>query len=59
MKTKYFIDYIYNQPSGENFYHQLVRTKDDAILFSISDLETVIRYAKFELGIDGKELTIL
>ena len=59
MKTKYFIDYIYNQPSGENFYHQLVRTKDDAILFANRDLETVIRYAKFELDINSKELTIL
>lgn len=39
MKTKYYIDYIYGQTIGENFYHQLVRTRDEAILFANKDLK--------------------
>lgn len=59
VKTKYYIDYIYGQTIGENFYHQLVRTRDEAILFANKDLETVINYAKFELNINPNDLTIL
>ena len=59
MKTKYYIDFIYGQPTGKNFYHQLVRTRDEAILFANKDLKTVIRYAKIELSINDNDLTIL
>ena len=59
MKTEYYIDYIYGQTIGENFYHQLVRTLDGAILFANKDLKTVIWYAKIKLNINGNELTIL
>lgn len=59
MKTEYYIDYIYGQPIGENFYHQLVRTRVEAILFANKDLKTVIWYAKIKLNINGNELTIL
>lgn len=59
MKTEYYIDYIYGQTIGENFYHQLVRTRDEAILFASRDLKTVIWYAKIKLNINGNELTIL
>lgn len=57
--TKYFIDYVYNQPSGANYYHTLVRTRDNAILFSNPNLQSVIDYAKKILGIDSKGLCIL
>lgn len=57
--TKYFIDYVYNQPSGANYYHTLVRTRDNAILFSNPNLQSVIDYAKKILGIDSKDLCIL
>ena len=33
-EAPYYIDYIYNNPSGENFYYQLVRKSDDAILYA-------------------------
>lgn len=59
MKTEYYIDYIYGQTIGKNFYHQLVRTRDEAILFANKDLKTVIWYAKIKLNINGNELTIL
>lgn len=59
MKTKYYIDYIYGQTIGEDSYHQLVRTRDEAILFANKDLKTVIKYARFELNINSNDLTIL
>lgn len=59
VKTKYFIDYVYNQPSGANYYHTLVRTRDDAILFSNPNLQLVIDYAKEILGVNSKDLCIL
>lgn len=59
VRTKYFIDYVYDQPSGANFYHTLVRTRDSLILYSNSDLQTVINYAKEIQGINSKDLCIL
>lgn len=57
--TKYYIDYVYNQTMGENFYHTLVRTRDGSILFSNRNLQTVINYAKEIQGINSKDLCIL
>jgi hypothetical protein len=59
VKTKYFIDYVYNQPSGANYYHTLVRTRDNAILFSNPNLQLVIGYAKEIQGINSKAFCIL
>lgn len=59
VKTKYFIDYVYNQPSGANYYHALVRTRDGAMLFSNPNLQLVIDYAKEIQGINSKDLCIL
>lgn len=59
VETKYFIDYVYNQPSGANYYHTLVRTRDGAILFSDPNLQLVINYAKEIQGINSKDLCIL
>ena len=57
--TKYFIDYVYNQPSGAHYYHTLVRTRDNAILFSNPNLQLAIDYVKKIQGIDSKDLCIL
>lgn len=57
--TKYFIDYVYNQPSGDNYYHTLVRTRDNAILYNSPNLQWVIDYAKEIQGINSKDLCIL
>lgn len=56
--TPYFIDYIYNNPTGENFYFQLVRRSDDAILYANHNLDN-IKLRCWELGINCKDVTIL
>lgn len=38
-ESKYYIDYIYDNPSGANFYHQLVRRADNAILYANPNLD--------------------
>lgn len=57
--TKYFIDHVYDQPGEANYYHTLVRTRDNAILFSSPNLQLVIDYAKEILGVNSKDLRIL
>lgn len=59
VKTKYFIDYVYDQTIGENFYHTLVRTRDGVILYSSPNLKWVIDYAEDVQGINPKDLCIL
>lgn len=39
--SKYYIDYVYDNPSGANFYHQLVRRSDGAILYANPNLDNV------------------
>jgi hypothetical protein len=55
---KYFIDYIYNNTIGENFYHQLVRRADNAILYANKNLDYVKLHC-WELGISTKDVEIL
>lgn len=60
MKTesKYYIDYIYNNPSGDNFYFQLVRRSDEAILYAKPNLDFV-KIRCWELGISKDDVVIL
>lgn len=55
---KYTIDYIYDNPVGINFYHQLVRNSDNAILYANPTLDNVFLYC-FHLGINKDEIIIL
>ena len=55
---KYFIDYIYDNTIGENFYHQLVRRADGAILYANPILDN-IKIRCFELGINKEDVEIL
>ena len=57
-KTKYVIDYIYNNTSGINFYHQLVRRSDNAILYANEKLDNVFLRC-WELGITRDEVAVL
>lgn len=57
--TKYFIDYVYDQPGEANHCHTLVRTRDNAILSSNPNLQPVIDYAKEIQGINSKDSCIL
>jgi hypothetical protein len=54
--SKYFIDYICNNTIGANFYHQLVRRSDEAILYANHDLNRVYMYC-WTSGIDRKDVT--
>ena len=56
--TKYVIDYIYNSTSGINFYHQLVRRSDDAILYANEKLDNVFLRC-WEMGIPQDEVVVL
>lgn len=40
--AKYVIDYVYDNPSGENYYFQLVRLSDNAILTSSRDITSIM-----------------
>lgn len=57
-ETPYYIDYIYNNPSGENFYYQLVRRRDNAILYANPNLDFV-KLRCWELGISKDDIVIL
>ena len=58
IKTKYYIDYIYDKHYGANYYYQLVRTKDDAILYANENLDYVKIRCR-ELGIPKEEIILL
>lgn len=57
-ESKYYIDYIYNNPSGSNFYHQLVRRADQAILYANPNLDYVMLYC-WKNGISKDDVAIL
>lgn len=57
--TPYYIDYIYDRPKGEkNFYYQLVRKADNAILYAHEDLNEVLRH-RVKLNIKKEDICIL
>jgi hypothetical protein len=56
--SKYYIDYIYGNTIGVNFYHQLVRRSDEAILYANPDLNRVYMRC-WELGIDRNDVVTL
>lgn len=56
--SKYYIDYIYDNPTGTNFYHQLVRREDNAILYANPNLDNVFLYC-FKVGISKNDIIIL
>ena len=39
--AEYVIDYVYDNIEGSNFYHQLIRLKDGAILYANEKLNNV------------------
>lgn len=58
INTKYYVDYVYNNPSGENYYHQLVRSKDNCILYAKSNLDNICLFC-WGNYIFKKDVTIL
>lgn len=55
---KYTVDFVYDNPSGENYYHQLVRNSDGAILYANSSLDNIFIFC-FKAGINRDEVEIL
>ena len=58
IEAHYVIDYIYDNPTGINFYHQLVRLSDDAILYANQNLGNVFLRC-WELGIKQNDVVVL
>ena len=57
-KAKYVCDYVYDNPSGDNYYYQLVRLSDNAILCSYKDKKDVIIDA-WSMGIKKEEVSFI
>lgn len=59
MKTKYYIDYItIKETNGIIAYYQLVRRKDDAILYSNYSLDNVFIHC-WKSGISYNDVVVL
>lgn len=59
VSTKYYIDYICKNAGGKiEAYHQLVRTKDEAILYANESLDNIFLHC-FHAGINKSNVTIL
>lgn len=58
VKTKYYVDYICDNPTVSPCYYQLVRTKDDLILYANENLKYIKIYC-WENHIQPEDITIL
>ena len=56
--SEYVIDYVCDNVSGENFYYQLVRLKDDAILCSYKSVISVKLYC-WDVGIPKQKVAFI
>ena len=56
--SEYVIDYVCDSVSGENFYYQLVRLKDDAILCSYKSVISVKLYC-WDIGIPKQKVAFI
>jgi hypothetical protein len=57
-ESKYYIDYVSKNTIGANFYYQLVRRSDEAILCANHRLENVFAHC-FTKGIRAEDAIIL
>ena len=56
--SEYVIDYVCDNVGGENFYYQLVRLKDDAILCSYKSVISVKLYC-WDIGIPKQKVAFI
>ena len=56
--SEYVIDYVCDNVSGENFYYQLVRLKDDAILCSYKSVISVKLYC-WDIDIQKQKVVVI
>lgn len=57
-RSEYVVDYVYDNIIGENFYYQLVRLRDNAILCSYKSKITVIAYC-WQVGIPKEKVAFI
>ena len=56
--AEYVVDYIYDNPSGPNFYFQLVRLKDNAILCAHKSQTKIILHC-WSVGIPKEKVAFI
>ena len=56
--AEYVVDYVYDNPSGANFYFQLVRLKDNAILCAHESQTDIIMYC-WSAGIPKEKVAFI
>ena len=57
-EAEYVVDYVYNPTDSANFYYQLVRLKDDAILYSPERRTDIILYC-WSVGIPKEKVAFI
>lgn len=56
--AEYVVDYVYDNVEGENFYFQLVRLPDNAILCAHKDKNDIIAYC-WKVGIAYNKVSFI
>lgn len=56
--AEYVVDYVYNNPTGENFYFQLVRLSGNAILCAYRDQKDVMIHC-WKVGIPREKVAFI
>ena len=56
--AKYVVDYVYDGEGEFNYYYQLVRLSDNAILYANKDRDNIILDC-WERGINHKEVAFI
>lgn len=56
--AEYVIDYVYDNPTGCNFYYQIVRLSDEAILYANPDIKNV-KIRCWKLGIPANKVSLI
>ena len=56
--AKYVVDYVYDNPNGINYYYQIVRIKDNAILYANPDRNNIVMEA-WKMGLKFDEVSFV
>lgn len=56
--AEYVVDYVYDNPSGANYYYQLVRLSDNAILCAHKEKNDIIIHC-WNVGIEKSKVAFI
>lgn len=56
--AEYVVDYVYDNPTGVNYYFQLVRLSDEAILCAFQDVKDVMIHC-WQVGIPKAKVAFI